>query len=596
MRRLILLLILTLALPLTVSAQDDEGPSIREIARSVVFIGVVQNGEIVANGSGTIVTPTGLIYTNRHVVEDSDDLAIFILEDIQELPQLRYFASTVEVYDQLDFAIIQINRDASGQPIDPDALRLPFLEPQPVGADLGDQVRIFGYPVIGDGYMVVTSGEIVAIQNGNINGERMPVWYRTDTEFSGGNSGGLTVNARGQFVGLPTWVVSEDRTDGKLGGILPITTVLAVINAGSAPPPVAASTTALTIENASETPICFVFISSTTSSSWGDDQLERTEIIAPAGARQWTVEPDYYDVLLADCEGNTLDDIRSLDLFSDQTITLSDGATERVDEVPPSEGSGVSVTCDGGFGFDNGVEILLRGMPATETYTVTVIGIGDFDPVLAVFDTTTGQGTCVDDSPEAMGYSVNLPTTGPVSASERSSSFSFKQMTEVALADVSIVIGGYNNTAGEFLVIVEGTQLTANDQIGDLFAVRLTQGMVDSGTPLTLYMQANTDTLDPVLYLADPQTYSIFMDDTGTPVLCDDAGTQGCYGQSASLTGSTWQSPGGALSFRPTDAMLSLPLLGLTPDPQSPQYFTFGASSIGETTGTYTLFVHAGVR
>ncbi|MBL8131078.1 MAG: hypothetical protein JNL42_04410, partial [Anaerolineae bacterium] len=76
-----------------------------------------------------------------------------------------------------------------------------------------------------DGYMVLTGGAITTIQNGNLNGERIPLWYQTDAQISPGNSGGLAVNSEGRMVGIPTAVRSEERTLGRLGGILTATAI-----------------------------------------------------------------------------------------------------------------------------------------------------------------------------------------------------------------------------------------------------------------------------------------------------------------------------------------------------------------------------------
>ena len=60
------------------------GDDIERIARSVVRIDTLQNGELIGTGSGRIVWPTGLIMTNRHVVENSDDWRIAVLQDIDD--------------------------------------------------------------------------------------------------------------------------------------------------------------------------------------------------------------------------------------------------------------------------------------------------------------------------------------------------------------------------------------------------------------------------------------------------------------------------------------------------------------------------------
>ncbi|NOG51547.1 MAG: hypothetical protein HND48_20570 [Chloroflexi bacterium] len=46
---------------------------------------------------------------------------------------------------------------------------------------------------------------------------------------------------------------------------------------------------------------------------------------------------------------------------------------------------GLSVTCPDGIAFNNGVEVVVNMRPGF-SYTATAIGIGDFDPIIAVSD------------------------------------------------------------------------------------------------------------------------------------------------------------------------------------------------------------------
>ena len=76
-----------------VSAQRLDPDVMDLLSQSVVQIITLSNGEPVSTGSGTIIDPTGVIFTNRHVVEGGDDYAIMLLDDVDELPVLSYFAT-----------------------------------------------------------------------------------------------------------------------------------------------------------------------------------------------------------------------------------------------------------------------------------------------------------------------------------------------------------------------------------------------------------------------------------------------------------------------------------------------------------------------
>lgn len=342
MKRLSIFLVflLSLVLPMVVSAQDVTGASIEEVAASVVLIETYDGRRAIGTGSGTIVSPDGYIYTNRHVIEDGDDFAIYMLEDISEQPRLMYFASLefVSRNVDVDFAVLKIDRDRNGRSINPQNEALPYLPAASGEVTVGDRIRIFGYPGIGDGYMVVTSGEVVTVQNGSIGGVRLPVWFWTDAEISSGNSGGLAINENGEWIGLPTWVVSEDRTAARLGGVLPLGAVDKLLadegyTLGESVAKPRASAGVFTLVNQSSVPICYVYISPINADNWGDDQLGAREIVDTGMQRDFEFEPGLYDVLLLDCDGNELQDSRRIEVGAETVATFS-GSDLRVKSQP----------------------------------------------------------------------------------------------------------------------------------------------------------------------------------------------------------------------------------------------------------------------
>ncbi|AKS43050.1 S1 family peptidase [Wenzhouxiangella marina] len=212
------------ALSLSAAADELTSAQIDQTSRAVVRIVAERNGVEVATGSGTLVTADGTIYTNRHVIEDATDYVIELLDDPNELPVPRFRARLTGYSMDIDFAILQIDRTVDGEAIS-EELALPFIPSRDTEASRGDAIFVFGYPGISDGYLTFTEGTITTIRNGVMNDERIPVWFQTDAQISPGNSGGLVVNEDGEMLGLPTSVISEDRTGGRLGGILPMSAV-----------------------------------------------------------------------------------------------------------------------------------------------------------------------------------------------------------------------------------------------------------------------------------------------------------------------------------------------------------------------------------
>src|SRR5687768_10016319 len=114
-----------------------------------------------------------------------------------------------------------------------------------------------------------------------------------------------------------------------------------------------------------------------------------------------------------------------------------------------------TVTCDNGAEFSSGIEFRVIQMRSGFTYTATAIGMNGFDPVLAVLN-ADGTGLCSDDEPIAASYTANLPTTGVVPSSSLSSQVTFNHSDPSGFQDISLVVGGFGDQTGEFVLILEG--------------------------------------------------------------------------------------------------------------------------------------------
>ena len=194
---------------------EEEAPDLGAIPfQAVVQITafVKDNGESVPrwSGSGTIISPDGLILTNNHVVsstryEEVVALLVSLTVAQDQLPVDSYYAHVVQADAALDLAVIKPAWDMEGNELDYSQLKLPFV---PIGdsdtLDLGESLVILGYPGIGGGTITLTRGEVSGFTSEEPFGNR--AFIKTSGTIAGGNSGGLAVDEEGQIVGIPTQV------------------------------------------------------------------------------------------------------------------------------------------------------------------------------------------------------------------------------------------------------------------------------------------------------------------------------------------------------------------------------------------------------
>ncbi|MCL4250199.1 MAG: hypothetical protein KJ065_18770 [Anaerolineae bacterium] len=254
-----------------------------------------------------------------------------------------------------------------------------------------------------------------------------------------------------------------------------------------------------------------------------------------------------------------------------------------------------TVNCDNGTSFTNGIEFQVISMRAGYDYTATAVGINGFDPVLAVLG-EGGNGLCSDDESSASRYAADLPTTGRVPASNLSAQVTFNHDSSSGFQDISLVVGGYGDQEGEFLLILEGMAVTTADNAGDPFSVRLTPGMIASGVPLDVYMiTRGQSSVDPIISMVD-EDLNVRTDNRGNEIYCDDAGSDLCWGDYVDLSNSTVTINTGTLPGWQYDTYLSLDLsdLSLSEDPDQ-NFLSFLMSSYEGSEGQYLLVFHAGI-
>lgn len=202
--------------PLAVVAAEEQllgnlyervSPSVVNIAVSTAFGG--------GTGSGFVLDANGHIVTNNHVVESAEQILVrFADETVVE-------AELVGADVDSDLAVIRVD-------VPTDLLR---------EVQLGDSSTLrVGQRAIAVGNpfgleQTMTTGIISA--PGRVlrqeNGFSLPKLIQTDAAINPGNSGGPLLNARGEVIGVNTFIFSRSGSSSGVGFAVPVNTVKRVV-------------------------------------------------------------------------------------------------------------------------------------------------------------------------------------------------------------------------------------------------------------------------------------------------------------------------------------------------------------------------------
>lgn len=176
----------------------------------IVVRGTVEGEEQEWSGSGTIISPDGLILTNAHVAMGdrfypAEDLLILLTVAEDALPEAAFYAEVMQADENLDIAVLRPSIDLQGNAVDRGTLNLPFVSLGDSDAlHLGDDILILGYPGIGGETITLTRGEVSGFTSQSGYGNR--AFIKTSATIAGGNSGGLALDENNRLVGIPTEV------------------------------------------------------------------------------------------------------------------------------------------------------------------------------------------------------------------------------------------------------------------------------------------------------------------------------------------------------------------------------------------------------
>jgi serine protease Do len=157
-------------------------------------------------GSGVIISPDGYIVTNNHVIDGAVDIRVTMSDK-------RVFPAKLVGADPLtDLAVIKVNET-----------NLPSV-PWGNSANLhpGQTVLAFGNPY---GFQfTVTRGIISALNRPNpdpSDRHKPGEFIQTDAAINPGNSGGALVDARGELIGINTFLISNSGSFSGMGFAIP---------------------------------------------------------------------------------------------------------------------------------------------------------------------------------------------------------------------------------------------------------------------------------------------------------------------------------------------------------------------------------------
>ena len=149
-----------------------------------------------ALGSGFIIDEKGIVITNNHVIQDSEDIVVRVGGDKE------YKAKIIGQDPLSDIAVLQIDSKEKFIPVsfgDSDKARI------------GDWVIAIGNPFGLGG--TVTAG-IISARNRSIGLSRYEDYIQTDASINSGNSGGPLFDMNGDVIGINTAILGKGGSIG----------------------------------------------------------------------------------------------------------------------------------------------------------------------------------------------------------------------------------------------------------------------------------------------------------------------------------------------------------------------------------------------
>jgi S1-C subfamily serine protease len=202
---------------------DEVDPSIVDVTAVLAF------GAGEAAGTGMVVTSSGEILTNNHVIDDAVSISVQV-----DGQGAKYEASVVATDPTADIALLQLSGASGLKPVsfgDSSAVAIG----QPIVA-IGNALDLPGPPKVTSGTVTALDRPIIAQDSGTALCESLDGMIQINARLEPGNSGGPLVNTTGQVVGMNTAAASNgpsgtfSSSGSRVGFAIPIARAISIIN------------------------------------------------------------------------------------------------------------------------------------------------------------------------------------------------------------------------------------------------------------------------------------------------------------------------------------------------------------------------------
>ena len=165
------------------------------IIKSTVKLICPVSSTMASQGSGTVINSTGLILTNKHVIDGTAGCWVGFIDNYNDEPYFgdRQIADIYKISSDADAAVLKL-RNPSNKTL----TSINISQSNSGSIKLGETLTTYGYPAKFGTKITYTSGDFSGV-DGN--------YLKTTAIIEHGNSGGGAYLKNGSFIGIPTAVI-----------------------------------------------------------------------------------------------------------------------------------------------------------------------------------------------------------------------------------------------------------------------------------------------------------------------------------------------------------------------------------------------------